>query len=470
MVPETKSPRDIDPDDDLIPYGDVPGPGLLSLFTSFLGGIFGTNPAKSLTWLRKQYGDIVRLYMPVGGYSYIISKPDYIQHVLLENQNNYKKAAGYEELRRIMGEGLLTSEGDKWLRQHRLMMPMFHQKSIMTFGEMIMDETRAMIDRWDRLDKGENFINLLDEMKRITLVIICRALFSSDIEGYVDEVRDDLEILRKGFRTRVRGFQIPLWIPTPMNRKLKRAINNLDEIVNELINERRGKADEYEDFLSMLMLAEDEETGETMSHEQVRDEVMTFFLAGHETTANALTWTWYALTNNPEIHGGLRDHVSSVLKTHNGSFSYELYDDLDYAGRVIKESMRKYPPVPTFGREAIDDDVIGRYEVPAGTTILISQYLTHRSAEIWPHPMKFDPGRFEENKQDERHRFSYFPFGGGARMCIGRELARLEARLILSLVVNEYKLERVDPGRTVQEDVAVTMSPDDPIRMNVTRW
>lgn len=470
MTPTTQ-PREQQTADDeeSVPYGQVPGPGILGYFGAYLG-LFGNNPAKSFSWMKDRWGEVVRVHLPVGGSTFLTSKPDHVQYVLEKNQKNYQKAKPYRELKHVMGEGLLTSEGDKWLQQHRLMMPMFHQSSVMEFGDMILDEAHEMMNRWEDKEKRNEPIDLLEEMKRITLQIICRALFSSDVEGYISHVSEDLETLRKAFRTRVRGFNLPLWVPTPTNRKAKKAISRLESIVNGLIEDRKGHADEYEDFLSMLMLAEDEETGETMSHEQIRDEVMTFFLAGHETTANALTWTWYALANNPDIHMKLYNHVSSVLGDHDGQFSMELYEELDYAGQVIDESMRLYPPVPVFAREAIEDDKIGKYEIPAGTSILLSQFLIHRDESIWDNPEEFDPERFTDGKQDERHRFSYFPFGGGARMCIGRELALLEARIILSLVVNEYRLERSEPSREIGTDVAVTMSPSDPILMDLKRW
>jgi len=454
---------------DTIAYGDVPGPGLLALIGTYTGYV-DSDPTTSFSKMRNRWGEVVRLYLPVGGWAYLLSNPQHIQYVLETNQKNYKKSEGYRELRHAMGDGLLTSEGDKWLQQHRLMMPMFHQDSIMEFGDMIIHETQSMIDRWEQLQSNGEPINLLQEMKRITLKIICRGLFSSNVEPYVTRVGEILDTLRSSFQSRVRGFSLPLWIPTPTNRAVKNAMQELNGIVNRLINDRRGHEGEYEDFLSMLMLAEDEETGATMSHEQIRDEVMTFFLAGHETTANALTWTWYALSNNPEIHSNLHDHASSILNGHNGSFSYELYEKLDYAGNIVDESMRLYPPVPIFGREAKEDDVIDQYEVPAGTTLLLSQYLIHRDRTIWDDPETFDPDRFADDKQDDRHRYSYFPFGGGARMCIGRELALLEARLILSLVTKDYRLERTEPQREIGTDVAVTMTPNDPITMSLDGW
>lgn len=454
---------------ELVPFDDVPGPGMLAWVGTYLG-VLGENPARMFSWLRERYGDVIRVYLPLGGWTYILSKPDHVQYVLEKNQKNYTKASEYQELKHVMGEGLLTSEGDRWLQQHRLMMPMFHKRSIKNFGDMIIDEAQSMMQRWEQLESRGESINLLDEMKRITLKIICRALFSSDVEDFVDVVSEELETLRTAFNHRVRGFHIPLWIPTPMNRKANKAIERLNRIVNGLINDRRGNEEDYDDFLSMLMLAEDEETGETMSHNQVRDEVMTFFLAGHETTANALTWTWYALDNNPYIHAKLHYEITDILGQQEPSFSWDLYEELDYAGQVVDESMRIYPPVPLFGREAIDDDQIGNYEVPAGTSLMLSQYIIHRDPEIWEDPMEFDPERFAGDNPEDKHRFSYFPFGGGARMCIGKELALLEARIILSLVVNEFRLERTEPDRDVGENVAVTMSPSAPINMEINRW
>jgi len=460
------APTDAGSPGEVIPRDEIPGPGRLAYLFSMLG-FLSDNPVKNLPWMKQRYGEMIRLYLPMGGWTLLLGTPDQVQYVLEKNQKNYRKATAYRELSRIMGEGLLTSEGDLWLRQHRLMMPMFHRRSVRTFADMIMDEARRMIERWEDFERDGRTLDLLEEMKRITLLIICRSLFSSDVEGYVDDVSEALEVLRRGFQSRTRGFEIPMWVPTPLNRKVKRAMRDLDDIVHGLIDRRRGHEEEYDDFLSMLMLAEDEETGETMDQKQIRDEVMTFFLAGHETTANALTWTWYALADHPGIHRRLHEHASEVLSRHD-DYSGELYDELDYAGRVVEESMRLYPPVPVFARETIQDDVIEGYEVPAGTTIMLSQYLIHRDPDLWPEPERFDPARFDGD--GDRHRYAYFPFGGGARMCIGRELALLEARLILSMTVERFRLERAEPDREVGADVAVTMEPNVPLRMNVHRW
>ncbi len=448
---------------------DVPGPGRLAVVGTFFG-FFGGDPIHWLPHLRRQFGRTVRLYLPSEGWTYLISDPDQVQYVLENNQKNYRKSDSYEQLRRIMGRGLLTSEGDRWLRQHRLMMPMFHRKSVRNFGDMIVDEAGLMLDRWEDFAGRNEPIDLLEEMKRVTLRIICRSLFSTDVEGFVEDVSETLDVLRQEFQQQVRGMSLPDWIPTPHKKRVQESIERLDGIVYGLIDDRVGQEEEYDDFLSMLMLAEDEETGESMGREQIRDEVMTFFLAGHETTANALTWTWYLLADHDEIHRQLHRSVEAAVEDHERRYSDDLYESLEYAGRVVDESMRLYPPVPLFARKAIEDDVVGSYEVPRGTTLLLSQYLVHRDPDIWSEPEVFDPDRFAEDHESDRHRFSYFPFGGGARMCIGRELALLEARLILSLAVDRFRLERTEPERNVGMDVAVTLEPSEPLMMHLRDW
>lgn len=457
--------------EETVPFRNASGPGYITIFTPLFDFV-GSNPIWTLSWMKKMYGDVIRLYLPVGGWTCLLSDPDGIQRVIEKNQKNYKKATQYEDIGRVMGDGLLTSEGDKWLQQHRLMMPMFHRKSIKNFGGMIMDEARTMIERWEQFQEEDEPIDLMNETTRITLRIICRALFSWDLDEHGKNVRqigEDIDTLRRQFRSRVLGYRFPDWVPTPLNRKSLKAEKRLDEIINEIIDERRGQEEEYEDFLSMLMLAEDEETGATMSQEQIRDEVITFFLAGHETTATALAWTWYELNDYPEIHSNLHEHADSILDGYD-EFSYDLYEDLDYAGQVVDESMRLNPPVPVIAREAADEDVVAGYHIPEGTTFLLSQYLAHRDPEIWDDPEEFNPERFAGDKQDERHPYSYFPFGGGARMCIGRELALLEARLIISQVVRRFRLERTEPNRSISKDYGVTMSPGDPIMMDVNDW
>jgi len=469
-MPTTAAKPDTPPEEPVLSPGEIPGPGRMAVF-GVVFGFFGGDPLHWLPMLQKRFGKTVRLYLPSEGWTYLITEPDHIQHVLEKNQKNYRKSNSYEQLRRIMGRGLLTSEGDRWLRQHRLMMPMFHRKSVRSFGDMIVDETDRMVERWERARTDGDTIDLLEEMKRITLRIICRALFSSDVdEEDVGDVSGALDVLRREFQAQVRGLSVPEWIPTPHHRRVRKAMDRLDEIVYGMIDGRAGREENYEDFLSMLMLAEDEETGESMSREQIRDEVMTFFLAGHETTANALTWTWYLLSEHPDVHERLHERSRRAFDEHGKAYSSELHEALGYAGQVVDESMRLYPPVPLFARVAEEDDVIGRYEVPAGTTLLLSQYLVHRDPDFWSDPDRFDPTRFEEGRGEDRHRYHYFPFGGGARMCIGRELALLEARLILGGAVRRLRLRRAEPDQPVDVDVAVTLEPDVPLPMHVERW
>ena len=451
----------------------VPGPsetGLLRQATRLLR----EDTATMLEDLRQRYGRVVRLRMPTDGTeAYLLADPDYVQHVLEANQANYRKAAVYrDELGELFGRGLLTSEGDHWSRQHRTIRPMFRSNSVRSFADLVAEQTNAMCDRWaDHAERGEQ-IDLLSEMERVTLLIIGRAMFSADMETHAGDIAAALDVLRTEFQRQTNSIRptAPDWLPTPHNRRVSDARDRLNSIVYGLIQERRGHADEYDDLLSALMTARDEKTGERMDDEQIRDEIMTFLLAGHETTAAALTWTWYLLARNPDIHEELHEQVTTEL-TGSGVAAFSFGgDDPTYAKQCVQEAMRIYPPVPVFVREARETDVIDGYEIPAGSEVLLSQYVVHRDPELWDDPSKFRPERFAAGADAERARYSYFPFGGGARMCIGRQFALMEAQLVLSRALGRYRLDLKSPTTEPGLDSAVTMVPDEPIEMRVTEW
>ncbi|QLD88200.1 cytochrome P450 [Natronomonas salina] len=435
--------------------------------------IVSTDTAPMLEELREQYGRIVRIQMPTDdAATYLLADPTYVQQVLESNQANYRKAEIYrDELGKIFGRGLLTSEGDHWSRQHRLIRPMFTSDSVQSFTELIAEQTDAMCDRWqEHADRGEP-IQLLPEMERVTLRIIGKAMFSTDMEGHAEDIAESLQVLRREFQRQTNRIRptVPEWVPTPHNQQVKAARDQLNTVVYGLIEDRRGQADEYDDLLSALMAAREDETGERMDDEQIRDELMTFLLAGHETTAAALTWTWYLLVRNPEIHESLHASVDGHAGSEQGSPALG-GDDPSYAKQCVQEAMRIYPPVPVFVREARKPDIIGGYEIPSGSEVLLSQYVVHRDPEYWEAPTEYRPERFTPGAAADRPAYSYFPFGGGPRMCIGRQFALLEAQMVLSRAVEQYRLELDSPAVEPGVDSAVTMVPDEPLEMQVDEW
>ncbi len=440
------------------------------LYTRFM---IASDPLDVFTELAREHAPLARFQQPrIDVDVYVMTRPENIEHVLLRNPERYIRPtgnAGGGNLDYVLGQGLLTSQGELWERQHRLIAPMFHRKSVRGFAELMLRETRRMVDRWAPSARAEEPLNLLEEMKRITLLVIAKSLFSADVEEHVSTVRDALRTFRAN---NTRGIwellRPPFWVPTPRNQRIKRAKENLDEIVYGLIEDRRGHEEEYEDFLSMLMLAEDEETGERMDTEQIRDEVMTFFLAGHETTANALTWTWFLLGRHPEVHR--RAHEEAVRHPMDDGFDREAYGNLTFIERVIKESMRVYSPVPITARMATEDDQLAGHHIPAGSIMITSPYVVHRLPELWEEPMRFEPDRFKPENEKQHERFAYFPFGGGRRICTGREFAKMEARLILSQTLRHYRLELQDPETAPGRDSAVTMEPGRPLNVIPRTW
>jgi cytochrome P450 len=449
----------------------IPGPSETGLLRQ-AARLLRNDTATMLQDLRRRYGRIVRLRMPTDGTeAFLLADPTYVQHVLESNQGNYRKAAVYrDELGELFGRGLLTSEGDHWSRQHRTIRPMFRSDSVRSFADLVTEQTDAMLDRWEAHDES---IDLLAEMERVTLLIIGKAMFSADMEIHADDIASALDVLRTEFQRQTNSVRptAPDWLPTPHNRRVSAARDQLNGIVYGLIEERRGQPEEYDDLLSALMAARDEETGERMDDEQIRDEIMTFLLAGHETTAAALTWTWYLLARNPVVHEKLHERVTAASGDAGAAaFSFG-GDDPTYAKQCVQEAMRIYPPVPVFVREARETDTIDGYEIPAGSEVLLSQYVIHRDPELWGAPTAFRPERFAADADEDRARYSYFPFGGGRRICIGRQFALMEAQIVLSRAVERYRLDLESPTETEPGvDSAVTMVPDESIEMHVAEW
>jgi cytochrome P450 len=450
----------------------LPGPTGLD-WIRVLRNVLGTELVETLQYLREEYGPVAKFINPADRERIVLlADPDGIQHVLETNQGNYPKPESFDEqLDDLFGQGLLTSSGDLWLRQNRLISPMFTKESIYSFTEIVREETEAMLHRWA---DHEAQIDLHEEMKRVTLLIIGRALFSTDMEAHVGEIGENLEALLGGFHRRTTGPQqvLPDWMQRGAIRREQAALETIDGIVDELIEERRGNADAYDDLLSKLILAQDEETGDEMSDQQIRDEIRTFLLAGHETTATALTWTWYLLAQAPAVHGDLHEQVSSSEALSRDEITPQIVTDLQYVTQCVQEGMRIYPPVPLIARAAETTDTVCGYRIPAGFEVLTPQFVVHRDPDIWDQPLEYRPERFAPDAGDDRPAYAYFPFGGGARMCTGRQFALMEAQLILARVVSEYRLELHSPApdESIGYNTTITMTPDRPIEMTVERW
>jgi cytochrome P450 len=441
---------------------DAPGPGGGFIFGS--GPKMFRNPLAMLETDIRRYGPMVR-YRFLNTRIIFVSHPAGVEHVLHTNHANYTKATfDYRVLKRLLGEGLLTSENPLWLRQRRLIQPMFHRSRVAGFGTIITEEATRMLTEWSETAKGGQPFDVAAEMMRVTLRIVARTLLSLDIRG------DDMATVSESLSIVVRLFgRIGLsllspFIPTAHNRRVKRAIRTLRALVDRLIADRVREGIDRGDLLSMLIAARDAETGEPMPRTQIRDEVLTLLLAGHETTANALAWTFFLLCGAPEVETRLQVELGQVL----GERPPTVADlpRLPYTAMVIDESLRLYPPAWAISRAAQADDVIMGYRVPRGTSILLSQWITHRLPEFWEEPLRFMPERFAPEREAGRPRYAYFPFGGGPRLCIGEQFALVEAKLVLATVAQRYRL-RLLPGLEVQPDPLVTLRPRGGIPMTL---
>jgi cytochrome P450 len=410
-------------------------------------------------------GDVVR-YRFVVWPTLFLNHPDHIKHVLQENNRNYNKDVPSNRLlKTVLGTGLLTNDGVSWLHRRRLIQPAFHRQRIAAFGDLMTMAATEMLNRWDARPESAAWLDAANEMMGLTLRVVGLALFGADMSGEVDTVGRSF-ITINNFMTRAMYQPLVMLpgVPVRGKRQFWAARRQLDHIVYQIIAERRSENADRDDLLSVLLHARDEETGESMNDLQVHDEVITLLLAGHETTAVALTWTWHLLSTHPDVERRLQAELSSVLG--GRAPAPDDLPHLSYTRMVIEEAMRLYPPVWAILRRAIDDDEIGPYRVPAGTSIFISPYAMHRHPAFWDDPETFDPDRFSPERSAGRPHFAYVPFGGGPRQCIGNTFAVTEAQLILATVAQRYQLRTV-PAHTVKANPLITLRPQGglPVRL-----
>jgi cytochrome P450 len=413
-----------------------------------------------------RYGDVVRY--DVGRIvAHVLRHPDDIKHVLQENHANYIKGRGLRKLKIFLGEGLLTSEGAHWLRQRRLIQPAFHRARLEALVGKMARATEAMADEWEAIAERGETIDVAREMMRLTLEIASTTLFSVSTRGSADKVGSALSVaLREAVRRTFAIVEVPLRVPTPRNVAYREAMRALDSVVYGIIAERRKTPGGDDDLLSMLIETRDEATGEAMTDAQLRDEVMTLFLAGHETTANQLAWTFYLLSKHPAERRRLESEVDTVLGDRSPTF-----DDLAKLTRTratIDESLRIFPPVWIFGRTALEDDVVRGYRIPKGSFVGVSPYLLHRHPAYWKNPEGFDPDRFDAASSAGRHKYAYLPFGGGPRVCIGNHFAIMEAQVVLSVLSRRFRVELL-PGARVEPEPLITLRPKGGIAVTVAR-
>ena len=419
---------------------------------------YARDPLGFLSRCVREYGDVVELRF-MGQPIYLLADPGLIEYVLVENNRNFTKTRILKRNRRLLGEGLLTSEGEFWRRQRRLAQPAFHRKRVAAYGEVMAAFAERSLGAW----RDGQTIDVHEEMMHLTLEIVAKCLFDADVGARATDVGKAMKVALEDFSSQRRLLRIPKGIPTPHNIRFEMAARRLDGVVSAIIENRRKSEEDRGDLLSMLMLAEDD-SGERMTDKQLRDEVMTLFLAGHETTANALSWTFWLLSLNPEVEHELAEELARVLGGRPPTTSD--LPTLPYVECVLKESMRLYPPAWVVGREAIAECEVGGYRMAAGTTALMSQWIVHRDHRYHEDPERFDPDRWTAQYEKALPRFAYFPFGGGPRQCIGASFAMTEACLILAAVAQRFKME-LAPGQRVEPYASITLRPEKGIRMTL---
>jgi cytochrome P450 len=411
------------------------------------------NPLAMMVAMIRDHGDIAH-YRIGPQHLFLFNHPDLIRDVLVTHQKNFHKSRGLERAKRLLGNGLLTSEDEFHLRQRRLAQPAFHRQRIAVYAATMTNYAERTRSGWT---DGAT-VDIHTEMMRLTLGIVAKTLFDADVDSEAGEIGKAMTIAFESFNYAMLPFTEYLEkLPIPAVRRFNAARDRLDRTIYRMIGERRAGGEDRGDLLSMLLLAQDTEgDGTGMSDEQLRDEALTIFLAGHETTANALTWTWYLLSQHPDVEARLHAELDATL---DGRLpAYEDLPQLPYTRRVLAESMRLYPPAWAIGRRAIESFEVRGFNVPAGSVILMSQYIMHRDPRFFPDPERFDPERWTSEAQTERPRFSYFPFGGGARVCIGEQFAWMEGILLLAALAQKWRMHLV-PGQVVELQPLITLRP-----------
>ena len=396
----------------------------------------------------------------------IVSNPDMVKHIMQDNNRNYIKSYGYRVLKVLLGEGLLTSEGDFWRKQRKLIQPGFHKERLSSFVQIYADLGQELVDKWNQVEDGAD-VDVSKDFMVTTLNIVSRSMFSTDVADAMEVVNREFDYANERLIERIKNpFPMPLWMPLPNTVREKNSYESIKNVVAEIIERRRGSNQQYNDLLAMLMEIEDADTGEKMSNQQIQDEVITIFLAGHETTAVALTWLAHCLDENPEVVEGLLEEEKKVL---NGRVpTIDDLRSLEYTRMVIDETLRLYPPAWIIGRHSLGSDKLGEYDIPKDTNCLIPVYYIHRDPKHWDEPLKFKPERFSKKNSKGRHKFVYFPFGGGPRLCIGNNFALMEMQVIVPMIVRAFKLKKAK-GFEFKKDPLITMRPSPHMKMKIDK-
>ncbi|HVY81298.1 MAG TPA: cytochrome P450 [Steroidobacteraceae bacterium] len=400
-----------------------------------------------------RYGDIYRVYAPGRkSYTYVINHPDDVKRVLVSNHRNYTKGVGLDRVKILLGNGIMTSEGELWKRQRYMMQPMFHRRVITGFAQTIAAANDRLVTKWEAQAARGELVNVTDDMSELTLEIVLRSIFGPDLDRLASQTGGNpFDVVTKD---------------TARNLQFAYKFRQLGKVIADLVKRRRENREEHPDFLGMLMTARDKETGEGMSERELIDEVMTLVVAGHETTASALNWTWYLLSQHPDADAKLAAELAAAPVIDAPSLTE--MEALGYTHRVIDEALRLYPPGWILSRRTIGPDVLAGYEIPAGTSVMLSPYILHRHPKFWKEPDAFRPERFDTEHEAERPRFAYMPFAAGPRHCIGESLALYEMLMHLYKVARRYRLTYAT-DRPIELEAQINLRTKHPLYMKLER-
>ncbi len=438
--------------------GRPPGPPARGIYGNLRE--FSADRLGSLARWARQHGDIVSArFGPMR--IVFLNHPDLVEEVLVHQNRKFIKHYRLRQAKVTLGEGLLTSEGEFWRSQRKLIQPAFHRERIAAFGDLMVAFTERLIASWS---DGQTR-DIQADMMRLTLEIVAKALFGAELGGESAEVGSAMETLMHNFAASTASpFIVPRWLPTPSNLRSAAAVRQLDRVIFDIIARRRDSDDDHGDLLSMLLHAQDEESGRQMTDRQLRDECMTLFLAGHETTANALSWAWYLLAQHPEAEARLHEEVGRVLE--GRSPTYADLPRLPYTESIINEALRLFPPAWMPGRESTEPLELGGYRIARGTTVFMTAWVIQRDPRWFEDPDAFRPERWADGLLQRIPRYAYFPFGGGPRICIGNNFALMEAALVLATIAGRYRL-RLAADAVVEPLPSMTLRPAHGLKMHV---
>ena len=422
---------------------------------------FKTRPLDLLSTWWHQHGDALRFRLGPKAL-YLFSHPDLAEDVLVTQSERFAKVYDPRRpsgLALVVGNGLVTASGDVWKRHRRIIQPIFHRARIATMADRMAQIGEQRMAGW-AADEGQP-IDIADEMRQLTLEVISQTMFSSSMAQHIDRIRHALQVsVKYAFDSFSHPLFLPQWVPTARNREFRSVMQFMDELMYGLLASRRRSGTTHDDLLGVLLHAREDVTGEGLTDQELRDETLTIFIAGHETTATALSWTWYLLATHPETKARFHEELDRVLQGRTPT--YEDLDHLPYTRAVFDESLRLYPPAPAVQRKAVTHTTVGGVSLPAGALILVSIYNLHRHPQFWPTPDQFLPERWLSGERP-RSRYAYLPFGAGPRACVGSHFASVEGPLLLALIGRRYDLQLAQ--ETVEPQVMVTLHPKDGLRM-----